>query len=167
MPGSNFPRVHVWADDEDVNASDLNAEFNNILNNLNPAGADGYEVNVTQMQKQTDPGGVGTEILATSTAGEFERLRFKLSQVIGKTYWYQNPSISLEDINTQLASLSPLSKNRIVIGRTRTTSNQPMYVVPSGSALSVSLKAASANLTYYIAGTVHTWSDRVHISRRT
>lgn len=161
MSGANFPRVHVWADDEDVNASDLNAEFDNILNNDNPAGSAGYEADVTQMQKQTSPGGLGTEVLATSLGGELERLRFVLARMTGTTYWYQAPALSFADINTLLNAGISIPPNRVSAGRVGTVSNQAMALVPSATLNKVSLKAATTSLVFYVAGTRYTVSSDV------
>ncbi len=150
MPGATFPRAHVWADNEDVSASDLNAEFNNVLNNLLPAGIDGYELNTAQMQIQTSPGAVGTESRATSLAGEIARLRYAMNRIIGGTYWYEAPGISLNDANSQLQDLSPLNGNRIVSGKVRTTSNQPIFLQANGAAATVSLKCTATPFAYYV-----------------
>lgn len=154
MPGSTFPRIHVWADDEDVNATDLNDEFNNILNNLNPLGSDGYEVNTTQMKAQTSPGGLGTEVLATSLGGELERLRFVLARLAGTTYWYEPAALSLADVSTLLSAGISIPPNRASSGRVGPASNQAMALVPDNTTSRIiTLNAATTNLVYYIAGT--------------
>jgi microcystin-dependent protein len=61
---------------------------------------DDYSVNVAQMQYATDPGEPGSESLATSLAGEIERLRFIIKEISGKLQWYQSPSVSLETLST-------------------------------------------------------------------
>lgn len=59
-----------------------------------PLQLDDYSVNVTQMQTATDPGGVGSESLATSLAGEIERLRFVLKQLGQGAQWYSSAAIA-------------------------------------------------------------------------
>lgn len=106
--GATFPRIKNWID-EDLLPADLNAEFNNILNNLTPAGVDDYSVNVAQMQAMTSPGTVGSESLATSLAGEIERIRYQLDAIIGKTHWYEAPSRSLEAGTADLGFYIPFN----------------------------------------------------------
>ena len=48
--GATFSRAKDWVDQEVLTAADLNAEFNNILNNLDPAGIDDYSLSLSQMQ---------------------------------------------------------------------------------------------------------------------
>lgn len=90
-----FPRVKVWTTKEVLTYSDLNAEFDNILNNMAAATTVGYSATVAQMRTQTNPGGVGSESLAVSISGELERIRFVIARITGKTYWYETPSRSL------------------------------------------------------------------------
>lgn len=156
MAGATFPRLHVWADNEDVYASDLNAEFDNVLNNFSFSGLDDYSINVAQMRIQTTPGGVGTESLATSGAGEQARLRFVIARLTGQTYWYDAPALSISDINSLLNSGVAIPANRIASGRTAASDHQAMALVPNGASNSVSLQAATTNLVYYIAGVRYT-----------
>jgi hypothetical protein len=95
MPGL-FSRIKTWTDLETLTNEDLNAEFDNIINNLIPVKFDDYSSTVTAMRTQTNPGSQGSESLATSLAGELERIRFAISRIIGKTYWYDTPIKSLE-----------------------------------------------------------------------
>ena len=103
MPGATFNRIKTWIA-ETLTPSDLNAEIDNILNNLGPGGVDDYSTNVAEMQKQTDPGEVGSESLATSTAGELERLRHEIAQMKGTTYWYTAPATTLSELNKLFGS---------------------------------------------------------------
>lgn len=93
--GALFSRVKTWVSAEDVVYSDLNAEFDNILNNLTAANVDDYSANVSQMQSTSDPGEVGSESLATSIAGELSRLRYMIREITGETQWYESPISSL------------------------------------------------------------------------
>ena len=94
MPG--ITRVKTWVAREVLVYSDLNDEFDNIINNLEAANVDGYSSSVAQMRETTDPGGVGSESLALSVSDEIERLRYAISRIVGKTYWYEAPSRSLQ-----------------------------------------------------------------------
>ena len=95
MPG-RFTRLKTWTALENLLYTDLNAEFDNIILNMVPSTIDDYSSTVSAMRVQTNPGSQGSESLATSLAGELERLRFVISRIIGKTYWYDTPSRSLE-----------------------------------------------------------------------
>lgn len=162
MSGATFPRNHVWISSEDLDYQGLNSEFDNILNNLNPAGVNGYEDDVTQMQKQTSPGAVGTEVLATSLGGELERIRFALARALGTTYWYTAPAISLANVNTLLAATNTISNSRSVSGRVRSaTDGFPIFLVPDGTAATVTLKGATTPFVYYIDGTQYTISTDI------
>jgi hypothetical protein len=56
-----------------------------------PGGLDDYSTNVGQMQSVVDPGEVGTESLPTDLAGELQRIRKILTEITGRTYWYESP----------------------------------------------------------------------------
>lgn len=94
--GATFSRIKTWSSGETLTASDLNAEYNNILTNLTPAGMDDYSANTTEMRTVTDPYPASAESLATSLQGELERLRYqileikKAIQTSNVTYWYQD-----------------------------------------------------------------------------
>lgn len=164
--GATFSRLKNWIA-ELLTYADLNAEIDNILNNLGPSGVDDYSSNATQMRTDTDPGESGSESLATSLAGEIERLRFAIREIKGSgvTYWYQSASTSLSELASALGS-STLA-NRISSGRTRTSTSQPLFLVPNGAALSVQLQGASTNFVYFIEGTQYTISTNVTLSSLT
>lgn len=96
LGGSTFSRVKTWSSGETLTASDLNAEFNNILNNLTPAGVDDYSATTTEMRAVTDPYPASAESQATSLQGELERIRYQIleikksMQASNITYWYQD-----------------------------------------------------------------------------
>lgn len=154
--GATFSRLKNWTT-EVLSDSDLNAEIDNILNNLGPAGVDDYSTNAAQMRLQTDPGSVGSESLPTSLAGEVERLRFVIKRIIGTaaTYWYSSPTTSLTDLVSVLGSGLP--QNRISSGKTTGNSSQLNCLIPSGTTASLTLTASTTNpFSYYVAGTLYT-----------
>jgi hypothetical protein len=55
----------------------------------------GYSDNVAQMQTNTNPGAVGAESLATTLAGELERIRYQIRQMLGSAQWYSAPAATL------------------------------------------------------------------------
>lgn len=83
-----YSRVKTWVSNEILTASDLNAEFDNIINNSDIDSIGGYSANVTEMQTVADPGGVGTESLASTTAEELTRIRYMLKWITGAAQWY-------------------------------------------------------------------------------
>lgn len=152
MPGANFSRIKNW-DPEVLTNTDLNAEIDNILANLNPAGIDDYSTNATQMQIQTAPGDVGSESLATSIGGELERLRYVIARMIGTDvdYWYEEPPTSFSDLIAAIGS-GGLPPNRIASCATSLRSSQPLALIPNGAAASLTLAATAIPFVYYIGG---------------
>lgn len=71
-----------------LTAAIYNADHQNHVDNGVPAQLDDYSVNVSQMQTATSPGAVASESLATSLAGELERLRYVLKTLHGGAQWY-------------------------------------------------------------------------------
>lgn len=161
MAGSLQSRIKVWSSTEDVDAADLNAEFDNVLEAMQPLLSDDYSTNTAQMQVTTDPGEVGSESLATTLGGELARLRFAIKEIKGTNVdqWYESPGTDLSVLQTVLGST--LSKNVIVSGRARTGSSQPIFLVPHGAALTVTVKGTGTELVYYVNGTRYTLSADV------
>lgn len=95
--GATFSRIKVWVSGETLTASDLNAEFNNVLNNFNPAGVDDYSNSLTEMRTTSNPYPGSAESQPTSLQGELERIRYMILQLkkaivhtgTNDTYWYQ------------------------------------------------------------------------------
>lgn len=165
MAGALYPRIKNWGSTDTLIASDLNAEFDNILTNFKPQMMDAYSANVAQMQVQTSPGAVGTESLATSLSGELERIRFQLASITGNTYWYSAPAASLITLNTALGANT--QANSVTSGRALSTSSQPVYLVPSGSTNTLTVKATATPLVYKIAGVAYTLSADLPITSLT
>ena len=81
-----------------LTAAIYNADHLNHITNGVPAQLDDYSTNTGQMQTQTDPGEVGSESLATSLAGEIERLRYALREAKGVSNWYESAKFTLGDV---------------------------------------------------------------------
>lgn len=160
--GATFSRLKNWIA-EVLTYADLNAEIDNILNNLGPAGVDDYSINVIQMQTTTDPGESASESLATSLAGEIERLRFAIGEIKGTSLWYTTADATLNELNGLLANDTP--RNRIASGQTKSsTDTQPTFLVPNGAAASLVVDADTTDLVYFIEGTSYTVDEDVTIS---
>lgn len=71
-----------------LTATIYNGDHQNHIDNGVPLQLDNYSINVGQMQTVTDPGEVGTESLATTLAGELERIRFVLKELKNSAQWY-------------------------------------------------------------------------------
>lgn len=145
--GATFSRLKNWIA-ETLTYADLNAEIDNILTYFTPSGMDDYSTNATQMRLSTDPGEVGTESLATSLAGEIERLRFMILEITGETYWYESSPYSLATLGTSVGGGIPA--NRIISGKVRTESSQAYFLTPSGSARTITLDATPTAFVYSI-----------------
>jgi len=102
MSGATFSRVKTWIAGESLTASDLNAEFDNILNNLDPAGIDDESANDAAAQATSDPYAGDSLVKATSLATEIQQLRYLIAQITGETYWYIDPDTTIAAINTKL-----------------------------------------------------------------
>lgn len=94
-----MPYTHTTrADGLTLTAAIYNADHQNHIDHFTPAYLDDYSANATEMRTQTDPGESGSESLATSAAGELERLRYAIWDAKKRldntlTYWYQTPSL--------------------------------------------------------------------------
>lgn len=169
----NFARLKNWLGYENITNRDLNAEFNNIVAK---AGADtlssanstsGSAPTVPAMQTMLNPGGVGTENLALTLQQDIQQLRYQLDAVIGGAQWYSAPPDNLTNLNANFSALSFLPPSRIISGRRSAASSstdQPMFIVPDGTAATVTLKAASTNFEAYFNGTIETFTSDVVVT---
>lgn len=71
-----------------IYSSEMNAEFQNISTNFNPAGMSGYQDSLAQKQLQEDP----ATGLTTSLAKDLEQIRFAVKRLARTTYWYDTPA---------------------------------------------------------------------------
>lgn len=71
-----------------LTATIYNGDHQNHIDNGVPLQHDDYSSNAAQMQTTSDPGEAGSESLATTQAGEFERLRFILKEMKNTVQWY-------------------------------------------------------------------------------
>jgi len=164
-----FARLKNWLGYENFNNTDLNAELNNILQK---AGSDtlssanstnGSAPTVAAMQAQLSPGGLGTEVLALTNQQDIQQLRFVLASITGNSFWYQAPAQSIAAITSQLQSLFTVPTTRIISGRVD-ANGQPMFLVASGVADSVTLKATVTNFIAFINGTQRNYVADITLS---
>ena len=105
---ATFSRIKIWVSNEVLTASDLNAEFDNIITNMTPTGVEDASANVAAMQASTSPGGLGTESLATSLLGEIQRIRYVLKRFVNldlSQEWYESATRSFADLNIVTADI--------------------------------------------------------------
>ena len=79
----------TYAEHEVLLHADLNASFERTVTANSATCVDDYSSSTSQMRATADPYPGSSESLATSLAGEIERLRYQLNALIGKAYWYQ------------------------------------------------------------------------------
>lgn len=91
--GATFSKVKTVISGETILASDRNAEFDNILDNLDPSGVDDASANNTAMDATADPNPGGTQSKATSLLGEIQRLRFIVQEMQGSGKWWTGNNI--------------------------------------------------------------------------
>ncbi len=89
---ATFSRVHVWNSGDTLMSNDLNTEFNNILNNLNPQGIGAYGNTELDFQATKNPYVGGSPVLPTSLADEIASLRYQILKLTGQPYWYMPPT---------------------------------------------------------------------------
>jgi|GEM_PF-6860405 len=106
--GATFSRVKTWIDAEYLYASDINAEFDNILNNLTPSGVDDASATDVAMRATADPYSGGAINKPVDLLGEIQRLRYMVQQLHGREYWYLPP---LKTIWIPANEMTPAASN--------------------------------------------------------
>lgn len=157
-------RIKTWILQEDVSSSDLNAEFDNVLNNLDSAHIVGDSASVGQMQTQVSPGAVGSESLATNVQGEIERLRYVIQRILGSSapYWYSTPPTDLSVIKNLFPSLASI-QNGVSSGAVD-ANGQPMWLIPDGTTNRVTLKGSVTPFSYYVNGVLYTLNSDISLT---
>lgn len=133
-----FSRIKTWVSNEVLTAADLNGEFNNIISNMQPSGIEDASASVADMQATTNPGGSGTESLATDLLGEIKRLRYVVQRLVG-TYWYSTPVGTLTTggvVTAALADGSVTPAKKAALGQ-QISSSSGSFTNASGSAVDV------------------------------
>lgn len=91
--GGNCSIFRSWLTGNSLTASDLTSSFTTVgVTNVTQACVDGISDTVAGMQTTTDPFPSQTESLATSGAGELQRLRFMIQRMFGLQDWYRHDS---------------------------------------------------------------------------
>lgn len=90
-----------------LTAAIYNADHVNHITNQNPSMSGAYSDTVAQMQTNTDPGGVGSEVLAPTLAAELEYLRFCLKRLTGEAQWYVAPDATIAALAAASGTVTP------------------------------------------------------------
>jgi hypothetical protein len=107
--------ITTRSDGETLTSSKYNADHQNHSDNQTCQATDDYSTNVSQMRVTTNPGIAGSESLATTLAGELERLRYTIASIktsLGQAaskQWYEslsqfsltNPTFTNVTVNAQ------------------------------------------------------------------
>jgi hypothetical protein len=81
MAAGSYVLRRTYVDGDILAASDYVADNQQHIDNQDPQHTDDYSLNVTQMRTFTDTGNVNSESLATTLAGEVERLRYQIKHI--------------------------------------------------------------------------------------
>lgn len=159
---ATFNRIKDWIA-EVLTYEDLNAEIDNILENLGPAGIGDYSANLAQYQETESPidsGGVAA--LPTSLAGEIERLRYQIQAIMGTdvNYWYDAPTATLSGLSTIVFGNSVPSSRIESID----SDSYVNLLIPSGSTTSLTLKGSTNTIVYYVGGVRYELDEDITIS---
>ena len=76
-----YSRVKTWSSGHTLDASDLNAEFDNIITYSTPAGLDDASATEVAMRVTVDPYPAAAVSLATSLEEELQRIRKALNEL--------------------------------------------------------------------------------------
>jgi hypothetical protein len=150
-----------------LTAAIYNADHQNHITNQNPSATGGYSDNLTQHQLNSDPGGLGAEVLGTSVAAELEQLRFCIKRITGKTQWYVAPDTDLASVGGTIQHLV-VDKSvsfRSDLTPAQITANQNDYA-PAGHADAFMFRLstdASRNITGLQGGTDGRIIDLVNV----
>lgn len=112
--GATFARVKTWTT-ETLTDSDLNGEFDNILNNLTPAGIDDESAADAAMQATADPYPAAAISKPTSLQGELQRLRYLIKQITGETQWYIDPDNNIATLHADLETAKTNITNALLL----------------------------------------------------
>lgn len=105
-----------------LSADQYNEDHQNHITNLIPTKVDDYSASVSEMRTTTDPGEIGTESLATTMAGEIERIRHILVEITGETYWYESPAGTIAGAQFASGTRVPFQQTAAPSGWTKDTS---------------------------------------------
>jgi hypothetical protein len=148
-----FSKIKTWILNEEITHTDLNAEFDNIINNMEPATIEDASATVLDMQEIFDLGDIGTEIQPTSMEEELQGLRSMVKKITGEAEYYVPPSQSLASLVAAIPSAFPAAR---VNSGAVDGDNQPMFLKADGVTLDVIVEADPVGLEFTVDGQVYT-----------
>lgn len=92
-------------DDQLITPALWNGEFANISGLMDAAGCGGHSDTDSDAQIQTAPYPGSVLSKATSIAGELERLRYQLAQILGTDFWYKPAATDLTSVGNVVVPL--------------------------------------------------------------
>lgn len=124
--------LRSWSDGDTITGTLYTADLTHIMNSMTPACVDDLSPTVGEMQITVSPGLVGTEVQATSLAGEIHRLRYLFASLCTWPQWYaydQNCNFGARALSmtgslsaNSLVSASTISAVTAITAATVTTS---------------------------------------------
>lgn len=153
----------TWVTGEVLTAGDLNSSFTTVITNSDPSTINDYSVNVATMRTTADPYPASSESLATTLAGELERIRYVINQLNGTAQWYIDPSSSMETVVNGVqtfagaktfstaVTITPTT-NQLVLGTTRTVT----FSAPTPASASRTITFPDLSGDYSVVGTTGT-----------
>lgn len=90
--------LNTVAADQLITSAERNAELANIGALMDAAGCGGHSDTDADAQIQTNPYPGSVLSKATSIAGELERLRYQLAQILGTDFWYKPAATNLTSV---------------------------------------------------------------------
>jgi hypothetical protein len=135
---------------ESIDATKYNADHQNHVDHNVPADINDYSNDTTQMRSAVDPGLVGAEVLATTLAGELERVRFVLKAFIGGTWWYDLANRFLTSIKGISATATQAKNLRGAVTFAAATTATVTFAVAEPDATYFVAISANANKTFWV-----------------
>ena len=142
---TNCSPSRTWQTGDALTAGDLNTSFTAVATtNMTPACLGDYSANQTESETATDPNSTGSISLATSMAGELERLRYVIQHRTGASAWWKQ----YEDFN--------VGNRQLRVHLTTTTGYKELFrgEVHLSSA-STRFHVFSISTTEYVPGAAH------------
>lgn len=94
-------RIKSWKASDKLKAADLNAEFNNIANNITCANVQDCSNTITAF-RETKNGSAGATAAPANFQEEIRELRHAIKDCKASTYWYPTPDSTTETIESDL-----------------------------------------------------------------
>ena len=117
-----------------LTAAIYNADHQNHITNHNPSMMGGFSDSVGEMQTNVDPGGLGTESLASSLAEELAHIRFVIKRLQGTAQWYMAPVTTLATIGGGVPLSLAFAATPLTLRRTENNTSELEFTsVQAGS----------------------------------